>query len=86
MAGLDLTLGGCVPSGHGELIAAFVFGVLVVSLDPMEPDLVLVLEIVEDFPEFDVFDRLLCRGFPAPFFPACHPFFEAVEDVLGIAV
>ena len=77
-----------LPGQHRQFVAAAIFRVFVVALDPTERDLVSFCEFQEFLPEVGILGRLLgCRG-PPPVAPPSYdiPPVQVIHHILGIAV
>ena len=62
-----------IPLNDRKLVAAFIFGVSCVTLDPTKLDLVYIKEVKAFCPEVGIECGLFVRLYPATLFPACRP-------------
>ena len=67
-----------------QLVAAFVFFVTMVSLDPCPLHIMAAADPQERLPEVPVKDRFLLRIHPVPFYPSRDPFGHPVYHIGGI--
>ncbi len=76
-----------LPLGHGQLVAAVVFGVVGVAFDPMVVQFVPHGQSQQLLPQIRVQGRLFVGLDPALLFPAPGPaLFQSINDVLGVGV
>ena len=70
---------------HRKAVAAFVFGVSRVSLDPVEGNVVLFKKRQQLLPQVNVEGRLLVGLYPALFLPAVYPALcDTIDYVLAV--
>ena len=73
--------------GHRQLVAAVVFGVVGVALNPVVAHFMLCRQHKQLLPEVRVQGGLLVGLDPAPLLPAPGPaLFQGVNDVLGVGI